>query len=55
MISHEMDGLCEQIYALGNSLTSKIAQLVDSVFALENENTGIKINIKQIETQNTQI
>ena len=50
-----MDGLGKQIFALGNTLTHKITQHADSVVALENHNTGIKTNIKQIEVQNTQI
>ena len=52
-ISHEMDGLGKQIFALGNTLTHKITQLANSVVALESQNTGINTNIKQIEAQNT--
>ena len=55
VISHEMDGLGKQIFALGNTLTHKITQLANSVVALENQNTGINTNIKQIEEQNTKI
>ena len=36
VISHEMDGLGKQIFALGNTLTHKITQLANSVVALEN-------------------
>ena len=53
VISHEMDGLGKQIFALGNTLTHKITHLANSVVALENQNTGINTNIKQIEAQNT--
>ena len=42
-------------HALGNTLTHKITQLANSVVALENQNTGINTNIKQIEEQNTKI